>query len=213
MNDIIKTDNDAWTKKAMAFVTRSHRHLWGKNNEAPLSFLFQRGLKNEFAKKMLVGWNKFGQNRPIKNWGLEAQTFEDTALFFPAGLVIPYIIDKQLTGIIFYPLDDEYDQLVLPGSSAATMHLGSDPTRILVVRDVMDGLYLFQQMGDTCSVRICPSSDIGPDRIRPDDFNKDARITLCIKKSAGATPENNGVEENRKIRYFFYNAYNDLNEL
>nr|NJM03660.1 hypothetical protein [Desulfobacula sp.] len=60
---------EAWRKKAGAFVIRCHHHLFGKNNEDPLAYLFTRGIKNEFAKKMLLGWNKFSQERPKENWG------------------------------------------------------------------------------------------------------------------------------------------------
>jgi len=51
----------------VAFVTRCHQHLFGKNNEDPLAYLFRQGIKNEFAKQMLMGWNKYSQERPMEN--------------------------------------------------------------------------------------------------------------------------------------------------
>ena len=34
-----------WKQKARSFVTRSHHHLWGKNNEDPQVLLFQQNMR------------------------------------------------------------------------------------------------------------------------------------------------------------------------
>lgn len=139
--------NALWLSKAMAFVTRSHRHLWGKNNEDPLAFLFKRGLKNDFAKKMLLGWNKFGQNRPAENWGLDPADFKEGKLFLPHGIVFPYIFNKKLVSVFILSYENQNPKAyMVPGSLTRTIVLGdlSSPD-VIVVKDLFKGLYQFQE--------------------------------------------------------------------
>lgn len=154
----------------MAFVTRSHRHLWGKNNEDPLALLFHRGLENEFAKKILLGWNKFGQNRPSVNWGLKSPEI----LFLPPGMVIPYIIKKELQSVFIYPLEPRSGNqtVMLPGSQAPAMILGrlSDPA--ILIQDLFDGLWLFQETKGSVCVIVHPDTDQKPGDMLLSDIQK-----------------------------------------
>ena len=147
---------DRWKQKAMAFVTRSHRHLWGKNNEAPLAYLFERGLKNDFAKQMLLGWNKFGQNRPGENWGL------DKDLFLPAGIVVPYIIDQTLVAVCIHPFEHPGPTTLLPGSRTSSMVIGSDTDPAVIVPNLLDGLYLAQETALPIRLVISLSAEAEP---------------------------------------------------
>lgn len=152
----------AWKKKAMAFVTRSHRHLWGKNNEDPLVFLFTRGLKNQFAKELLLGWNKFSQERPIQNWGLNRVLTSDEKLFLPSGIVIPYIVEKELVSVFIHPYEEHKNDktTMIPGSLSPTMVLGEKKKKIAIIQDIFDGLFLFQETCETCCVVIHPDPDL-----------------------------------------------------
>lgn len=162
-------DRAMWKKKAMAFVTRSHRHLWGKNNEDPQAFLFTRGLKNQFIKDALMGWNKFGQQRPMENWGFESG---NKKLFLPAGVVVPFIVEKELRSVFIHSFyENKTDEnkkkqtLVLPGSLHSTLVLRNDSdgstgdrglVKTAVIQNLIDGLFLFQETGRSCSVMIHP---------------------------------------------------------
>ncbi len=151
-----------WIQKAMAFVTRSHRHLWGKNNEEPLAFLFEHGLKNSFAKQMLLGWNKFGQNRPLKNWGVNPETTggEDTLekLFLPAGIVVPYIIEQRLQSVFIHPFEPSVNErtILIPGSQTSSLILGQPSSSVFLIQDILDGLFLFQEIQDGACIIIHP---------------------------------------------------------
>lgn len=156
-------DNNLWKQKAAAFVTRSHRHLWGKNNEDPLAYLFTRGLKNEFAKKMLVGWNKFGQNRPLENWGLKNEISEGGKLFLPPGIVVPYIKNKQLLSVFIYIYEENRPgkTVLLPGSSPPPLILGKLENQRAKAEDLMEGLFLYQEHENTHCIVIEPDlSDV-----------------------------------------------------
>ncbi|MCF6249225.1 MAG: hypothetical protein L3J69_17985 [Desulfobacula sp.] len=155
-------NTDIWKKKAMAFVIRSHRHLWGKNNEDPLAYLFTRGLKNEFCKQLYLGWNKFGQERPFQNWRFETRTNQrpdqPKKFLLPAGIVFPYIIDKNLISVFIHSFSQKSSSRItlVPGSSSATIILGETKQTIVIIEDLFDGLFLFQEAGQICSVVIHP---------------------------------------------------------
>lgn len=162
MLDHLLFDRTVWTKKAMAFVTRSHRHLWGKNNEDPQAFLFTRGLNHQFIKEQLFGWNKFGQKRPLQNWGIKTDSRETQKLFLPSGIVIPFIVEKQLKSIFIHPYDENKRgrTTLVPGSWHPTMILGGKKEKIAVIQNVFDGLFLFQEMKNSCCVMIHPNPDV-----------------------------------------------------
>lgn len=148
------TDPSAWRTKAMAFVTRSHRHLWGKNNEDPQAFLFTRGLKNQFLKDLLAGWNKFGQNRPLKNWGFRTDPGTDEKFYLAPGIVVPFIVQKTLISVILQPYETSFTPFLVPGSQCPTMVLGQKNRPVAVVQDLFDGLFLFQETGGSHCVMI-----------------------------------------------------------
>ncbi len=146
-------DTHAWRKKASAFVTRCHHHLFGKNNEDPLAYLFTQGIKNEFAKQMMIGWNKFSQERPMENWGFGPGPEK---LLLQKGLVIPYIVEKELKSVFIHSFDDDSGKNtgMVPGSAHSCMILQNKAGRSgygkkempVLVHDLMQGLFLFQEI-------------------------------------------------------------------
>lgn len=144
----------------MAFVTRSHQHLWGKNNEDPLVFLFQQDLANLFVKNMHMGWNKNGQERPLKNWGLgytASQILHKPGNFFlPPGIVFPYIVEKKVKAVFIHPLDSSDQSFRVPGSSKEPILLGNPKNSIEEVDGLFKGLRLFQEKQQSIFVKIRP---------------------------------------------------------
>lgn len=155
-------DMNAWRRKAVAFVTRCHQHLFGKNNEDPLVYLFANGLKNDLAKDLLVGWNKFSQERPPENWGFGPGPEK---LLLPKGLVIPYIVDKTLLSIFIHAYDGpgEGKTRLIPGSLSSSLILGNQTGRVAVLQHLMDGLFLFQETKGQVCVIIQPDPEARPD--------------------------------------------------
>ena len=138
-------DKEMWRAKAAAFVTRAHRHLWGKNNEDPLAFLFLRGLENRFAKDMIMGWNKFGQKRSPENWGLCNEADPQKKLFLPAGIVVPYIVQRTLKSVFIHSCEKDKTYIV-PGSSPTFLTLEHGPhfKKTVMTEELFKGLVQFQ---------------------------------------------------------------------
>jgi hypothetical protein len=161
------TDPKLWKKKARAFVTRSHRHLWGKNNEDPLVFLFQQDLANQFVKKMHLGWNKHGQERTLEKWGLGSSGLEVkhpvNKLSLPPGIVFPYIVEKELVSLWIHPLAPSAPTFLVPGSSTDAILLGDPKNPVKTVEGLFNGLRLFQEKNKTLCIRILPRLLRDPD--------------------------------------------------
>nr|WP_320190474.1 hypothetical protein [uncultured Desulfobacter sp.] len=147
-------DTKTWEKKARAFAVRCHDHLWGKNNEDPLSFLYLQGLNLKFIGKMSLGWNKFRHKRPCEGWGLSGKG----SFFIPSGIVFPYIVEKQITGIFIIsmkgPDSDPGPELILPGSFKGPLILGPDNHEVKEATGIMEGLKLFQENPDLFRINI-----------------------------------------------------------
>lgn len=145
-----------WQQKAMAFVTRSHQHLFGKNNEDPLAFLFNKGLKNDFIKKIHLGWNKYGSNRPAENWGLDPADFKEGKLFLPDGIVFPYIMNKKLISVFILPYEPEGSTaFMVPGSLTRTIVLGSSSgSNVEIIKNLFEGLYKYQEADENAHLLI-----------------------------------------------------------
>lgn len=172
-------DHSIWTQKARAFVTRSHRHLWGKNNEDPQAFLFTRGFKNAFIKKQMLGWNKFSQERPAKNWGDKTAGESGKKLFLPSGIVIPYIKEKQLLSVFIHPYDKAENTTLLPGNLSPTILLGDNKNRILILQNLFDGLFLFQELNQTTCVMIHPDINLPMETALKKLIEKAGRLFIC----------------------------------
>jgi len=143
-------DAKAWGTKAKAFAIRSYKHLWGKNNEDPLSFLYLKGLNLEFINKMFLGWNKFGHNRPCDGWGLSGKD----SFFIPSGIVFPYIVEKKVTGIFIISMKNPDSELIIPGSFKGPLILGPGNREVKDATGIMEGLKIFQEGPDVFSVNI-----------------------------------------------------------
>lgn len=140
-------DPHLWKQKAMAFVTRCHRHLWGKNNEDPLVFLYQQGLTHDFIRQMHLGWNKHGQQRDFTKWGLSDAGMDLSSVLIPAGIVFPHIVDKILVSVVILPMISDSRPWLLPGSDLDIISCHPDRQTDRICDDVFAGLRAFQESG------------------------------------------------------------------
>ena len=140
---------DLWQEKAGKLIAWAEGNLFPLA-EAPigvLSWLADRGISNESARRYRLGWNP-GENgndlfRPRKVWGLPEALKEDgrpRALWIPRGLVIPYIVDGIVYRIRIRRPQGEPRYYVLPGSSMATMLLGRDRRAFIVIESELDAI-------------------------------------------------------------------------
>ena len=152
--NIFCVDAKTWEKKARAFAIRSHNHLWGKNNEDPLAFLYIKGLNLKFISKMYIGWNKFGQNRPCEGWGLSSKD----SFFIPSGIVFPYLVGKKITGVFIISMENPdvgpASELIIPGSFKGPLILGPGNREVKEATGILEGLKTFQEDPDVFRVNI-----------------------------------------------------------
>lgn len=139
-------DAGAWKQKAMAFVTRCHRHLWGKNNEDPLVFLYHQGLSHDFIRRMHLGWNKHAQQRNFTKWGLSDPEYDLSRVLLPAGIVFPGIVNKNLQSVVILPMISDCRPWLLPGSRHA-IRFGDSSQPPVLCDAVFTGLRMFQASG------------------------------------------------------------------
>lgn len=161
-------DNDLWKNKAFAFLVRARQDLWGKHNEEILAWIFKAGFSNQFARDMLLGWNKYPKTRPAANWGLADDVVDPLVqgekLTLPPGLVIPYMVEKDLRKLMFYDTQctGPTPCFPLPGGATESMILGGTHARIAVVFNIIHGLLVHQELKDTITV-IIPHDPDSPD--------------------------------------------------
>lgn len=146
------TDRSLWKRKATAFAVRSHRHLWGKNNEDPLSFLHLQGISLDLARSLYLGWNKFGQERPLANWGIAGEG----NFLIPPGIVLPHIVEKSPAAVFILPIQTPGPAVMLPGSDPSPVVLGNpDSPAIRETTDLLEGLALLgRHPGDQIRIMI-----------------------------------------------------------
>ncbi len=217
-------NSDIWKKKAIAFVTRSHRHLWGKNNEEALAFLFLKGLENQLTKDMVLGWNKFGQKRLKEKWGIKKKTSTNAKFLLTSGIVIPYIIDKELTSVFIVSLKDANKAIMVPGSQTRTLIFSDKdndkPQSILIVQNIMDGLYLYQETKKTVPIIICPdiNGDFDIDKTNENILDEQTQKLLFSANNIQYFYSINDIPDDHKkvLGKFFnvsYHSYNSKEEL
>ncbi len=212
MYQISDFDRTIWERKAMAFVTRSHRHLWGKNNEDPLAFLFTKGLKNDFIKKMHLGWNKFGQARPLKNWGYKKDSDTDKTHFLPSGIVIPYIVKRKLMSVFIYSFEKQRDDKtrIVAGSMVSGMSFEKNIQKIAVVQHPIDGLFLFQEANESMNVIIHPNPSLQIDSLFKQKIKRAKTIFAFSSQKKEHTAYRQLLPQVPAHRFFAYQSKEEL---
>lgn len=144
------TDSVLWRDKAVAFTARSRQELWGKHNEDILAWFFLNGFKNQFIKDMFLGWNRRPKERPAGPWGFPEGS---GPLFFPPGIVIPYVVEKHLRKLLIFDHSRPGGSChVVPGSARMPMVFGQDTRRTAVVENILHGLLLHQEFPENLCV-------------------------------------------------------------
>ncbi len=135
----------AWQAAAQAFLAYSQDQLWDGPDTA-LDTLEARGLNALTAVNAGLGHNPTHLTRSRARWGLEADQHGDN-LYLPAGIVLPYIIDRVIYKIEIRTAAGKY---TLPGSANALW--GADrlspgkPAQL--VEGVFNALTIRQEAGD-----------------------------------------------------------------
>ncbi|MFA6011962.1 MAG: hypothetical protein WC799_18365 [Desulfobacteraceae bacterium] len=200
------THNDLWMNKAIAFLARSRQELWGKHNEEILAWFFLNGFKNSFIQDMLLGWNKRPKERLAETWGFSTDDsdsrltnaqFKDTNLFFPPGIVIPYVVAKHLEKLIIYDHEKTTGNpcYVVPGSNETPVVFGKQCQQVAVVENIVHGLLLFQEFPDNLTVVVPDESPAFVPIHEPEKESQPLEILYFpdpLKDRFSSTTENRG---------------------
>ena len=166
--------DEIWKQKAGAFIVRAAHQLWGKHNEAIMAIMFRLGFNNKFIKKNLFGWNMRKNTRSYLSWNIDkteskkAYTsikFTDEKFKIPPGLVIPYIVDKNLMKvyIVEYDETDIISFSPLPGSSSLPVFLcgaNASDKPLFITDNPVDGFLIHQEAGEIINTLILDSLSI-----------------------------------------------------
>ncbi|MBU1168974.1 MAG: hypothetical protein KKD44_05360 [Proteobacteria bacterium] len=184
-----------WKNKAMAFLVRSRQELWGKHNEDIIAWFFLEGFTHRFIHHMLLGWNRVSRIRPASNWGIPDRAGDNNVrqgkLILPPGIVIPYIVNKDLRKLLIYNhlSDNPTRNVTLPGSSSESIILGEQRTRVAVISNIIHGLLLHQEFQDRITIIIPHNPFEKPDKDIY-DFIRDAKhCWICQEPLTGRRDE------------------------
>ena len=116
-----------WEERAESFLNESVKALW-KNPEA-LSFLHDRGLREETIRAACLGWNPKDCYNDREVWGLPPEKNEngnDKKIWLPAGLVIPLVSNGAVNRLRIRRPADEPRYVIATGSYMGPMVFHSD---------------------------------------------------------------------------------------
>ncbi len=188
--------NELWLKRAIGFVTRARQEMWGKHNAEIMAFLFECGLSNKTVEKLLLGWNRRSKLRSAEGWGLDLERIklENGKLFFPEGIVVPYVVEeelKKITIVIHKNESAENVNFVVEGSQHVSMILGEKllpGVDTYVVENILDGFYLLQECGlNETDEKICliipHDLSKSPDDSAREQLEKAGKIIFLTKEN------------------------------
>ena len=160
-----------WQQQAYILIKSAKEYLWRSCCENIRTFLHDRGLTDETIKKTHLGWNPTNQFPSREEWGLPTKLKDNgqpAKLFIPAGLIIPYVKDKQIQKIKIRRSDIEAQQkyYLIPGSSPTPITIGNSRD-IMILESELDAILVDQEAGDVIS-----SIALGSAQIRPDSSNE-----------------------------------------
>lgn len=139
----------AWQTAAAAFLDWSHDRLWDAADERGLDYLTSRGLNDLAAWNGWLGYNPQRLIRSRARWGLPRDDERGDDLYLPAGLVIPYLVERRVVKLEIRALHCGRKYTV-PGSTNALW--GVDRLRshrvAILVEGVLNALSVLQVAGD-----------------------------------------------------------------
>jgi len=133
---------EQWQCAAEAFVSYTQDWLWAEDDERGLAYLNQRHITDLTALNARLGWNRARLVRPGNRWGRDGQ------LVLPAGIVIPYYVDRRIAKIEIRSITHKR-QYTVPGSSNVIWNISGSVNRpVMLVEGVLNALIIQQYAGD-----------------------------------------------------------------
>jgi hypothetical protein len=89
-----------WQDRALAVVNKAQHYLWSKSGEQAFEFLLGRGFTDEMILSANLGYIPLVNGRWYKDsadlWGLPVQEGEESGIWIPEGILIPWYIGSDI---------------------------------------------------------------------------------------------------------------------
>lgn len=146
--------NEVWQARAMSCIHKWSTNLWSTQCKEIRKYLHERGLNEETLQKNHIGFNPINSFEPLEKWGLIPATPEESKVFMPAGICIPWIVEGQAWKINFRRFGSTPKYLQIKGSQSSVFGLENlrEHTTAFIVEGEFDAMLLEQEVGDLVGV-------------------------------------------------------------
>jgi DNA primase len=187
---------DAWLKNAKDFVTWAESNLMAEAGEEVRKWLKEeRGLTEETAKAVHLGWNSQDWYPSRGGWGLPEELKENgnpKRLSLPTGLVIPKIANGEVLRVRIrraVPYQGSRYH-TLPGSDIRPLVIpGGDGKVVMVVESDLDAILIHQEGGDLATTIALGSAQLRPDQAAMEVLKRSTCILLALDADQAGAKE------------------------
>jgi DNA primase len=169
-----------WINKANQLVDSFHTALLKNKNK--LSYLNDRGISTDTITKYQIGFSYQNLFSSYEEWGLDRN---EKKLWFPRGIVIPYIENGEVLRIKVrrdkWKNDDELPKYVaISGSMNGLILIGNrDSEIIVVVESELDAYALNSNLNEYALVVAVGSNIKNPDDLTNRIVKRSSKLLIC----------------------------------
>lgn len=175
----IESPSDQWIERANKVVKQAHANIFCQPDV--LNNLKQRGLPLEAVRTYKIGWLSEDINEPGNIWAIK----EKENIWFPAGIVIPYLEHGNVMRLKIrrkdWQLNDHLPKYVaVPGSMSGMSIMGNKKGPLmLVVESELDAYALHYVAGDIAFIVAIGGSTKNPDPVTDNLALKKNILLIC----------------------------------
>jgi DNA primase len=159
---------NVWQARAWNFLTDCQATLWRPVAQKARWGLYGRGLNGDTFTPTWIGYHPGDRFEPLDRWGLQPRSEKEKAVYLPAGLVIPWIIEDVVWKINIRRLGQQTPKyLQVKGSRPGLFgaHNLAGKSTVFIVEGEFDALLLQQEAGDL--VGVCTFGSAGSRNLHP----------------------------------------------
>lgn len=174
---------DLWSNFARIYLD-SAKEILHEEKEI-MAWLHRRGLNDNTIDRAELGWIRADILFDRRSWGLKPEKKEngkDKRLWFPAGLVIPLVLNGTVARLRIRRRqpDGDFRYYILPGSDTRPMGFQLARNALVIVESELDGLLIDQEAGDLVGTVALGSVGIRPDQEKNEILNQADPILVSL---------------------------------
>ncbi len=169
-----------WADHAAKFVAYCRQNL--QESKQATALLENRGISLETAKEFNLGYNSQDAYRSRESWGLPTVIKENgkpRKLWFPAGLVIPLMVDGRVSRLRVRRDEGEPKYYVIPGSNSEIL-VTRQAEAMVVVESELDAILMASIAGDLVGVAAMGTAKAKPTEALHRIMSASACIIVCL---------------------------------